>query len=217
MIFNYRLISEWLPIFIEALTTTLEVSALSAILALCLGSIVASAMSVDNRFLGYILQAYVSIFRNSPLLAQLFFFFYGLPLIGIRISPFMTGVIAIMLNEGAFMTEIIRGSINGIPKGDWEAARSLGLSDFQILRKVVFPQAFRNAIPSLTGQISIVIKDTSLLSMIMIVELTRVSNMIYNKYLDFTGFIFAAILYIVIFIIINNLSFLLEKKYRVIR
>lgn len=217
MIFNYRLISEWLPIFIEALTTTLEVSALSAILALCLGSIVASAMSVDNRFLGYILQAYVSIFRNSPLLAQLFFFFYGLPLIGIRISPFMTGVIAIMLNEGAFMTEIIRGSINGIPKGDWEAARSLGLSDFQILRKVVFPQAFRNAIPSLTGQISIVIKDTSLLSMIMIVELTRVSNMIYNKYLDFTGFIFAAILYIVIFIVINNLSFLLEKKYRVIR
>lgn len=217
MIFNYRLISEWLPIFIEALTTTLEVSALSATLALCLGSIVASAMSVDNHFLGYILRAYVSIFRNSPLLAQLFFFFYGLPLIGIRISPFMTGVIAIMLNEGAFMTEIIRGSINGIPKGDWEAARSLGLSDFQILRKVVFPQAFRNAIPSLTGQISIVIKDTSLLSMIMIVELTRVSNMIYNKYLDFTGFIFAAILYIVIFIIINNLSFLLEKKYRVIR
>lgn len=217
MIFNYRLISEWLPIFIEALTTTLEVSALSAILALCLGSIVASAMSVDNRFLGYILRAYVSIFRNSPLLAQLFFFFYGLPLIGIRISPFMAGVIAIMLNEGAFMTEIIRGSINGIPKGDWEAARSLGLSDFQILRKVVFPQAFRNAIPSLTGQISIVIKDTSLLSMIMIVELTRVSNMIYNKYLDFTGFIFAAILYIVIFIVINNLSFLLEKKYRVIR
>ena len=217
MDFSYRLISEWLPMFFEALITTLKISALSAVFALCLGSIVASAMSLGNRPLNYILQAYVSIFRNSPLLVQLFFFFYGLTFIGIRISSFMTGVMAISLNEGAFFAEIIRGSINGIPKNDWEAAESLGLSRFQILRKVIFPQAFRNSIPALTGQISLVIKDTSLLSMIMLVELTRVGSMIYNKYFDFAGFIFAAILYIVIFIVINNLSFVLEKKYRVRR
>jgi ABC-type amino acid transport system permease subunit len=174
-------------------------------------------MSLGNRPLNYILKMYVSIFRNSPLLVQLFFFFYGLPSIGIRMSSFMTGVLAITLNEGAFVTEIIRGSINGIPKNDWEAAQSLGLSQLQILRKVIFPQAFRNAIPALTGQISMVIKDTSLFSLIMIIELTRVGNMIYNKYLDFTGFIFGAVLYIAIFLVTNNISFVLEKRYRVKR
>jgi len=217
MNFNYRLISELLPMFFEALITTLKISALSAVFAICLGSIAASAMNLGNRPLNYILQAYISIFRNSPLLVQLFFFFYGLTFIGIRMSSFMTGVMAITLNEGAFFAEIIRGSINGIPKNDWEAAESLGLSRFLILRKVIFPQAFRNSIPALTGQISLVIKDTSLLSMIMLVELTRVGSMIYNKYFDFAGFIFAAVLYIVIFIVINNLSFVLEKKYRVRR
>ena len=217
MNFDYRLISEFLPIFFDALIMTIKISALSAVFAICLGSIVAPAMSLGNRPLKYILQVYVSIFRNSPLLVQLFFFFYGLPLIGIRISPFMAGIMAITLNEGAFATEIIRGSISGISKNDWEAAESLGLSRFQILEKVVFPQAFCNSIPALTGQISLIIKDTSILSMVMLCELTRVGGMIYNKYLSFAGFIFAAVLYIVMFIVINNLSFVLEKKYRVRR
>jgi len=217
MDFSYRLIIEWLPIIFEALIVTIKISALSAVFSLCLGSIAASAMELGNRPLKYIFQAYISIFRNSPLLVQLYFLFYGLPLIGIRASGFITGVVAITLNEGAFVAEIIRGSINGISKNDWEAAESLGLSRFQILRKVIFPQAFRNSIPALTGQISLIIKDTSLLSIIMVVELTRVGNMIYNKYFSFEGFFFAVVLYIVMFIVINNLSLVLEKKYRVRR
>ena len=210
--FSFRLVREWGPIFYDALIITLEISVISTVFTLILGSLVASVMSLGNRLLNSILKIYVSIFRNSPLLVQLFFFFYGLPSIGIRMSSLMTGVLAITLNEGAFVTEIIRGSINGIPKNDWEAAQSLGLSQFQVVKKVVFPQAFRNAIPALTGQISMVVKDTSLFSMIMIAELTRVGNMIYNKYLDFTGFIFGAVLYIIIFIATNNISFFLEKK-----
>jgi len=217
MNFSFRLIGEWLPIYSEALTVTIKISVISAILAICLGSVVSMAMNLGNRPLTYFLQAYVSIFRNSPLMVQLFFFFYGLPFAGIMITPFMTGVMAIVLNEGAFMAEIMRGTINGIPKNDWEAAKSLGLTRLQILRKIIFPQAFRNAIPALTGQISLVVKDTSLLSMIMLIELTRAGNMIYNKYLDFTGFIFASVIYVVIFIVINNFSFILEKKLRVRR
>jgi len=132
-------------------------------------------------------------------------------------SSFFTGVLAITLNEGAFFAEIIRGSINGVPKNDWEAAESLGLGRGRILTNVIFPQALRNAIPALTGQISLVIKDTSLLSMIMIVELTRVGSMIYNQYFDLTGFIFAAALYVVLFIGINRASFVLENRSRVRR
>jgi len=217
MNFSFRLLSEWFPIFLEALTITIKISLISSIFAICLGSVVSVAMSLGNRALTYFLQPYVSIFRNSPLLVQLFFFYYGLPFVGIMMTPFMTGVIAITLNEGAFVTEIIRGEINGISKNDWEAAESLGLTRLQILQKIIFPQAFRNAIPTITGQISMVIKDTSLLSMIMIIELTRVGNMVYNNYLDFTGFFFASVLYVIMFIFINNFSFILEKKLKVRR
>lgn len=217
MVFNFQLINEWIPMFFKALFVTLEIAALSAVCAIVLGSIVAGALSIVNRPLCHLLRVYISIFLNSPLLVQLFFLFFGLPLLGIRMNAMMTGVMAITLNEGAFIAEIIRGSINGIPKNDWEAAQSLGLSQFKILEKVIFPQAFRNAIPALTGQISMVIKDTSLLSLIALTELTRVANMIYNKYFDFAGFLFAAIIYIIIFIVINNISFVLEKKYRVKR
>jgi His/Glu/Gln/Arg/opine family amino acid ABC transporter permease subunit len=202
--------------FIGALFTTLKIAVLAAILAIFLGSVV-GLMSLGNRLLRSILRVYVSIFRNSPLLVQLFFFFYGLPFLGIRMSSFLTGVIAIALNEGAFVAEIIRGNINGIPIGDWEAARSLGLSPFRILTKVIFPQAFYNSIPTLTGQVSLVIKDTSLLLMIMVFELTRAANVIYNQYLSFSGFFFSAALYIIVFIIVNNLSFVLEQRYRVRR
>lgn len=217
MEFSFRLIGTWLPKFIGALVVSLEAAVASGILALCVGSAVAFGMALRNRTLTYCLQVFTAVFRNSPLIVQLFFWFYGLPFIGIKMSSFFTGVLAITLNEGAFFAEIIRGSINGVPKNDWEAAESLGLGRGRILTNVIFPQALRNAIPALTGQISLVIKDTSLLSMIMIVELTRVGSMIYNQYFDLTGFIFAAALYVVLFIGINRASFVLENRSRVRR
>lgn len=217
MEFSFRLIGAWLPKFIGALVVTLEAAVASGILALCVGSVVAFGMALRNRTLTYCLQVFTAVFRNSPLIVQLFFWFYGLPFIGIKMSSFFTGVLAITLNEGAFFAEIIRGSINGVPKNDWEAAESLGLGRGRILTNVIFPQALRNAIPALTGQISLVIKDTSLLSMIMIVELTRVGSMVYNQYFDLTGFIFAAALYVVLFIGINRASFVLENRSRVRR
>jgi len=214
---DYQLLTKWFPDFLGAFVTTLKISIISGVLTLLLGSIVALLLTLNNYFMNFVLKLYISVFRNFPLLVQLYFFFYGLPFLGIRISPFMTGVLAITLNEGAFVAEIVRGSINGIPKNDWEAGTSLGLTKGQILRMIIFPQALRNGIPALTGQISFVVKDTSLFSIIMIVELTKVAHVIYNHYLDLSGFFFAAIVYIAIFIVINNLSFILENKYRIRR
>jgi His/Glu/Gln/Arg/opine family amino acid ABC transporter permease subunit len=215
---SFHFLNGWFPVFMGALLVTLKITILAAILAIFWGSVVGSMMSVRKSILlSSILQVYVSIFRNFPLLVQLFFFFYGLPLIGLRMTPFWTGVVAITLNEGAFIAEIIRGNINGISSSDWEAAQSLGLSRFHILTKVIFPQAFYDSIPALTGQISIIVKDTSLLSMIMMVELTRVANIIYNQYLSFSGFFFSATLYIALFIVLNKLSSALEQRYRVRR
>lgn len=163
------------------------------------------------------LRVYVNIFRDTPLLVQLFLLYYGLPFIGINFSNFWCAVIGVTLNEGAFLSEIIRGYIETIPKGDWEAGESLGLHKLQVITHCIFPQAIREAVPALTGQISIIIKDTSLFSLIMITELTRISDSIYTKTFDTSGFIISAILYILIFLVLTVISHFIETAVRIKR
>jgi len=217
MDFTWRLVVQWGPQFLEGLKQTVIVFAIATVFALITGTLVALVGTLQSRVVRAICRVYISIFRNSPLLVQLFFIFYGLPFIGIRFSPVVCGVLAITLNEGAFVAEILRGTIQAIPRGDWEAGASLSLSRFQILRHIVLPQAIRDAIPSLAGQASIILKDTSVLSLIMITELTRVSGLLFNKTFDTTGYIVVAGMYIALFLIITQLSQLLEKKLRVLR
>jgi len=142
----------------------------------------------------------------------MFFFFYGLPYIGIVMPGMVCGILAITLNEGAFVAEIMRGSIKSIPTGEIEAAKSLGLSKGRIIAKIIFPLAFRTSIPMLTGQSSIVIKDTSLLSMIMIVEIMRCGNLFYSKYFDSISYWIIGGIYILLFLAFNYGGKMLEKK-----
>lgn len=217
MEFSWHIFVKWWPKIFQATCITIEVFLLAAVLAVLLGVVVAALLSLKIHWLNIFLRVYISIFRNTPLLVQLFFLYFGLPVINIRMSPMLTGVIGIALNEGAFMAEIIRGNIEAIRKGDWEAAESLALSKIQVLRYAILPQALRDALPAITGQLSIVVKDTSLLSLIMIVELTRVSNQIYTRLFDLTGFSVAAIIYITIFVILTSFSKMIERKVRVRR
>lgn len=217
MDFTWRLVVQWGPQFLRGLQQTVYVFAVSMVTALLAGTLVALVSSARSRTLRWICRGYISIFRNSPLLVQLFFIFYGLPFIGIRLSAFYCGVLAITLNEGAFVAEILRGTIQAIPQGDWEAGASLALGRAQILRYVVLPQAVRNAIPSLAGQASIILKDTSVLSLIMITELTRVSGLLYNKTFDTTGYVVVAGMYVALFLIITQIARALESRLRVQR
>lgn len=217
MDFNLYVIVRWWPNILQGLKVTTEVFLISAAISVLLGVIVASLISLRIPLLFEFFCAYVSVFRNSPLLVQLFFLFYALPSLGIRMSPLLTGVIGISLNEGAFIAEIMRGNIQAIPRGDWEAAESLGLSRIQVLRYVILPQAIRDAVPAITGQVSIVLKDTSLLSLIMVVELTRVANRIYTELFDISGIFVAAVIYICFYLIVNTLSGAVEQKIRVRR
>lgn len=217
MDFSWHIISQWWPDILQALGVTVVVFIVSGTLSMMLGLIVGALRTVGNPLVTSGARAYVSVFRNTPLLVQLFFLFYGLPAMGIRMSPFTTGIIGITLNEGAFMAEIFRGNIQSIDRGDWEAAESLGLSPFQVLFHAILPQAVRDALPAVTGQLSIIIKDTSLLSLIMIVELTRVSNQIYTRLFDLTGFSVALILYVLLNILMTGLSKFLERRIRVRR
>mgnify|MGYP000067659068 CR=1 FL=1 len=217
MNFTWRLVVQWGPLFLAGLGQTVLVFAVATPLALFTGAVVALLATVPSRVVRMLCYVYTSLFRNSPLLVQLFFIFYGLPFVGVRLSPFLCGVLGITLNEGAFVAEILRGAIQAIPRRDWEAAASLGLSRFQVLRLVILPQAFRDAVPALTGQASIILKDTSVLSLIMITELTRVAGLLYNRTFNTTGYFVAAGMYIALFLIITWVSRLIELKFRVLR
>ena len=124
----------------------------------------------------------------------------------------MCGIAAITVNESAFIAEIIRGAIKDIPRGEIEAACSLGLTKFQVVRKVMFPLAFSNAVPMLTGQASVIVKDTSLFSIIMIMDLMRAGNKFYEKYLNSTSILIVALVYVLIFALITQLGRYMEKK-----
>ena len=214
---NITQIINWLPQLLEGLEITFSASLISIVTSIAWGCLVASMISFGNRLLTPALRIYTSVFRNSPLLVQMFFCFYGLPYIGIKFSPLVCGVLSITLNEGAFVAEIIRGSFRNIPHGEIEAAYSLGLSKFQVIRKVAFPLAFRTSIPMLTGQSSIVIKDTSLLSLIMVVDITRAGNIFYTTTFNNISFWIVAGIYIMLFLFFSHAGKYIEKKIMVKR
>ena len=207
----------WLPSLLEGLRVTLGASVIAIITSLIWGAVIAMLVAYDNKVITAIMRVYISIFRNTPLLVIMFFCFYGLPLLGIGWSGLVCGILAITLNEGAFVAELIRGSIKNIPSGEIEAACSLGLKKGQVVRKVIFPLGFRNAIPMLTGQASVIVKDTSLFSLIMLVDLSRAGGIFYDKYLSSVSIWIVAVLYVIIFLVFTQLGRIVEKKLMVRR
>lgn len=217
MSFRWYVVIDWLPQIMQGAKVTLITFATSAALSIVLGIIIATMTLSKNIVLTTFTRIYVTIFRDLPLLVLLFFLFFGLPVMGIRFSIFATGILGITLNESAFIAEIVRGELSAINETEWEAGYSLALSKLQVITHIVLPQAIRNAIPAVTGQTSIILKDTSLLSLIMMCELTCVAKQIHTATITTTGFIAVAIIYEVLFWLITLGSRMLESKVRVKR
>ena len=207
----------WLPELLQGLGLTVGASLVCIATSVLWGCLIASLASLRNPVLTPILRAYTSIFRNSPLLVQLFFCFYGLPFLGVNLSALACGILAVTLNEGAFIAEIVRGAIRNVPKGEIEAAYSLGLTRPQVVARVIFPLAVRASVPMITGQASIVIKDTSLFSMIMILDLTRAGDRFYSRYFSVSSIWIVAVIYIALFLIFNTAGRLIERRVKVRR
>lgn len=203
---------KWLPTLLEGIKITMITAVVGIFLSILVGAVVAMLMAYDNAVISAILRVYISIFRNAPLLVIIFFFYYGLPLINVTLSGMICGIISIALNEGAFVAEILRGSIKSIPVGEVEAACSLGLKKGTVVRKVIFPLAFKNSVPMLTGQASVVVKDSSLFSIIMVTDLMRAGNMFYEKYLNSASIWLVGAIYIIIFFIITFIGRMIEKR-----
>ncbi|WP_311223148.1 MULTISPECIES: amino acid ABC transporter permease [unclassified Acidovorax] len=160
-----------------------------------------------------VVGAYVQLFQGTPLLMQLFLAYFGIGLFGIQVSVWVSVTVALTLYTSAFLTEIWRGCVASIPKGQWEAAQSLALSFGEQLRHVVFPQALRIAIPPTVGFMVQVIKGTALASVVGFVELTRAGNMISNvTYQPFTVFACVALMYFALCYPISLYAKFLERK-----
>lgn len=166
-----QLLRDALPLMLKGAVWTLVLAVSSVFFGAIIGTLVAITRLARVTVLWRLAALYVSCMRGTPLLVQLFVIYFGLPSIGIQFDPITAGILGLSLNVGAYLSETIRGSINGVEHGQWNAARSLGMTQAQTLRYIIGPQALRLAVPSLSNSLISLIKDTSLVSVIAVGEL----------------------------------------------
>ncbi|MGY9047415.1 MAG: amino acid ABC transporter permease, partial [Rhodobacterales bacterium] len=193
-----------------------KLSILTAILGLTCGALGAAARLSRLAVLRWIAAIYVSVFRGTPALIQIFILYFGGPQIGIQLDSFSAGTIALGVNIGAYMTETIRGAILSVDKGQTEAARTLGMSRWETMRKVGLPQAARMMIRPLGVNISAMIKGTALIAPISVVELTYTAQrFIGSTYKPFEMFLLSGILYMIIIYVVGQGISLLDRRARI--
>jgi len=210
-----RLEQYWsfLPLLLRGALMTVALSFVSMGLAISLGLLLAVARSFGSRIVAWPAIAFIEIIRGTPLLIQLFIIFYGLPTIGIKLSPFWAAVLGLGMNYSAYEAENYRAGIQAIPRGHHDAATALGLTRWQTIRKIVLPQAVRMVIPPVTNDFIALLKDSSLVSVITMVELTKVYNELASTYYDYIGLgLLAATIYFIMGLPIARLSRFLEAR-----
>ena len=202
------------PRLFEGLKMTIAMTVCSLILGILVG-LLSCFCSISKSFiLNKLSGAYLSIIRGTPLMVQATFIYFGLSAaLNMPITSFTASIIVLMLNSGAYLSEIFRSGISAINKGQMEAARSLGLPHGVAMRKIILPQAFRIVIPSVTNQFIITLKDTSILSVIGVAEMMRQSQqLIANNFRAFETYAIVAVWYYVLVIILTKLFKLLERR-----
>ena len=173
------------PMLVATVEKTIPLTAISFALGLVIALFVALARMSRTKALALPARAYISVIRGTPLLVQLFLVFYALPQLGLTIDPFPSAVIAFSLNVGGYAAEVIRGAILSIPRGQWEAAQTIGMRYPTTLRRIILPQAARTAVPPLSNTLISLVKDTSLASTILVTELLRVAQLAAAPTFDF--------------------------------
>jgi His/Glu/Gln/Arg/opine family amino acid ABC transporter permease subunit len=208
---DFSIIIDYLPLFIRGIQTTLLLSTLTLIFGLALGIPLAFIRLGKNKLLTLIVKIYVDIIRGTPLLLQLYIFAYAIPLTfsGISLTPFQAGIIALGLNSSAYVSEIIRSGIQSVDTGQYEAGVSIGLSELKVFTKIILPQAFKNVLPSLGNELITIVKESSIVSIVGIVDIMRVADQIKAAtFRVFEALIVAGILY---YVITKSLSIMVSK------
>jgi polar amino acid transport system permease protein len=188
---------QYSDVFLSGLKTTVELTVLTTILGVSLGTLCATARQYGNQASQRIVTVYVELIRNTPFIVQLFFIFFGLPAIGMMLSPWEASMIALTINLGAYSTEIIRAGLSSISKGQIEAAKVLGLTFRQTLTRVIFIPAFEKIYPALVSQCIIVMLGSAVISQISVEDLTYAANLVQSRnFRAFESYAVTALLYL---------------------
>lgn len=216
------LLSTYFPFFLEGIKNTLIIAAVSVILGAIFGTLMAIMRMCRIKVLRGIALAYIEFVRGTPLMVQLMFIFYGLPMIGINFpdisfipnfSRFAAGIVAMSINSCAYVAEVIRSGIQAVDEGQMEAARSIGFKYGESMRLVILPQAIRNILPALGNEFITVIKESSIVSVIGIADLMfRTNDVIAITYRSLPCLAIAAVLYFILTFTGSRLIALLEKR-----
>ncbi len=182
---------------LEGSQITLEIFCVTLVLALPLGMLVALGRLSPVRPLSRLLELYIWLMRGTPLMLQLLFVYFALPMVGIRLPDIVAALLAFTLNYAAYFAEIFRAGISSVPKGQYEAAKTLGMSYPLTMRRIIFPQVFRIVLPPVSNETINLVKDTSLVYILAMNDLLRVARTIVQREFDMTPFFIAAVFYLV--------------------
>ncbi len=216
MDFEWNIFIESLPSLMKGCIITLELSAISIVIGICIGTVGGVARLSQFRLLSALMSVYVTLFRAIPLLVTLLFMYYGLPAAGIQLDAFTVAVIALATTNGAYITEIVRGGVESIDTGQMRAARSLGMPYLLAMRRIILPQALRRVLAPITNESITLLKSTSLVSTIALADVLRAGlDVMAWKANTFSPFAGVALCYLVMTIPLLALNDYLERRYRV--
>ncbi|BDU51357.1 amino acid ABC transporter permease [Haliovirga abyssi] len=228
--FHFEVVAKNLPFLLKGAENTLLLSAITIVTSIILGIIVGvfrtfGKSKIENKnirgrlifgvkfLVYYIATIYVEIIRGTPLLVQIFMVYFGLPSLGIEINAWPAGLIALTLNSGAYIAEIVRSGIESVDGGQVEASRSLGFNYFETLLYIILPQAIKMIIPPLTSQFAALIKDTSLVSIIAISDLTFTGQQVITRtFRSFEVWIAVAVIYLIMTLAVSLVSKHFERR-----
>lgn len=216
-------VNNW-PMFARGATTTLQISILATILGTLLGLLIGVVRTIPQpekgllkyflKLVNGLLSVYIEVFRGTPMIVQSMVIFYGIPLLyGIYLDRTFAAILIVTINTGAYMSEIVRGGILSVDKGQYEAAEAIGMNHLQTMMNVVLPQVIRNILPATGNEFVINIKDTSVLNVISVSELFFATNSIAGvNYKYFETFLVSAIIYLVMTFTVTTILRIVERK-----
>lgn len=211
-------ILSWMQQMLYGCVVTLELFAITIVLSIPLGLIITFLYTGKNKIITKIIGLFVLVMRGTPLLLQIFFVYYGLPYMPVvgkylTFTNFTAGAIAFVLNYAAYFAEIFRGGLLSVDKGQYEAAKVLGLTERQTKTKIVLPQMFRIALPAVSNEAIILLKDTALITAIGLSDLLKVTKGIVNRTTNISAFAVAALFYLVMSYVLTIVFKKLENKF----
>ncbi len=218
MSFSFDLIVEFLPVFWQGTLVTIAATVVGFLLSLIVGGVLLTLMRAPSRLVSLPAVLFMEFVRSTPLLVQVYFLFFVLPNVGIKMPAFLTGVIALGLHHGAYVSETYRAALEAVPRGQWDAAVSLNYGRAKAYWYLILPRAAPIALPALGNTLITMIKDTPILSAITVTELMFVANDIGTQRFQYTEPItFAAIIYLVMSLAAAALVTYLDRSFRIAR